>query len=252
MLLAGGAGAAGATAGPTGSNARARPARVVSYQFRAEFGLGLDVRWTSEEGSRASCSWTHREGTWEVDAGSVGKLPGSILTYPKWTKGQGWALLSAVGKAHAEVKRTLVQQGSVPTSSGACQAETFPPTDCGRHEYTTRAATLTATWRGNVETLEGRTRTPEVGLAPAIAVSVPPLRPLYRSCELGPFVPPPAGIPGDIGFLVDPRKLEALKPGQTYTYDSRKNKTSSGPCTKKLPEGATCTFTLDLHVDIRR
>src|SRR5437763_2442450 len=159
VLLVGAACAAGATAGPRGRHAREALAKTVSYQFRAQFGLGLDVKWTSDVGSRTSgCSWTHREGTSEVDAGSVSTLPGSFMTYPKSTKGQGWAYLGAVGKAHAAVKRTLVQEGRTGTSTGGCQAETFPPTDCGRHEYTTRAATLTATYRGDIETLEGRTR----------------------------------------------------------------------------------------------
>jgi hypothetical protein len=247
-LLVGAVCTTGATAGPQHTKARQRPVRSVFYQFTARFGLGLDVNWSWDEGSRASgCNWTHREGTWEVDAASMGTLPGSFRSYPRPTS-QGWAYLGAVGKAKAEVKRTLVQEGRTSTSTGGCRAQTFQPTDCGRQEYTTRAAALTATWRGNVDTLEGRTTEPARGRAPAIAVSVPPLRQLYRACDLPIFVPQAAGLPGDIGLLADPRSVRALKPGRNYRYDRK----TSGQCMKELPDGVTCTYTLDLFVDMHR
>jgi hypothetical protein len=75
---------------------------------------------------------------------------------------------------------------------------------------------------------------------------------LYRSCDLPFFVPQAAGIPGDIAIRVKhPEFLRALKPTPGWGYRT-KVRDAKGPCARKLPDHVTCTYALDLQVEIHR
>lgn len=234
------------------------PSGKTSYLFHAEFGLEYEVKWVHTTGDRlATCSyWTDNRGTNNVIAGSVTWIPGQLSISKK--PGTGFLVdLVATGarrqgstvpaNAVADVKRRLVQRGG--TTPGCAPPGpppfTTPTNDCGDRKYKTRFATLRVALVRGTTSLERLTERSAVGSVPVIAITAVPARSLlFRKCQT-------SGAASEFPLTIRPFDLAALrnlKPGERYRF----GRDLSGPCTDDLPEDATCYFTLEIEVTIRR
>jgi hypothetical protein len=245
------------------TSARSRRPPVVQYPIKVDFGVGIDVRWSRDTGTRngACNSWTHEEGTFEADGGTIGEIPQGAKVVGQFmhplagmvSTSRLWALVNAVGQARVHTKRTLRQEGQTNACppSGAV-ATKFPPNDCGERSYVSRAASIRADRRKSLLDLENALMSPPSNLAiyDVLALDLPPQQMLYTACSA-----PLAALEtlSNVGLIVSPddlRKLRRLRVGQRLRIED----TFHGgiPCWKPARVGETCTAKIDLHADIRR
>ena len=236
-----------------------RPLPVVAgYNLTAEFSASLFVSWAVREGDRnLECNaWAETSGLNKAKASTVKPVKGFLQIFrrglaPRTRRGPvpSWGNLVAVGRAKGTVDRSLDQQSGVNGGAGCGTAKRFPPTSCGERSFTTRTATLLATWRVFDRTLDPREIDPSlVGLSrESIDFSVAPARDPYSACEIPRFA---WGFPVDVGLRVDDRDwnaLRALKRKRSYQLRDH----YGGRCSEALP-ARDCSFVLDLSVTIRR
>jgi hypothetical protein len=279
-LVVGAVGAVAAAAGlqepndSLGSDAR-RPRVPPGYNFKAEFGLGLEVKWEENTGSRAGpCpSWTHTKGKLEIDAGSVDTkktrftIPGrmSIFSQRQRDRQNNWAdpTTAGLGAARATIKPSFpVREGRVCVD-GVSKPWQPPPNDCGEKRYVSRVASVRPAFRSSFETLDQliglRNRPPRrsdlSGFSlEALVIDIPPTPgAVYRSCQL------PLGLSAyPVGIAINLNennisKLKALRPGESFRLRTppKSIKTYAGPCGEEIV-AENCTFELEIFVDIRR
>jgi hypothetical protein len=256
-----------AIAAAAAAAANSTPARtpVVSRFFKAEFGVGIDVTWSRDTGTRAGpCStWAHEEGVYEISARSIGEIPpgkkvGSFIHPINSLQGLDqevvWAIFNAGGgKAEVHMKRALTQQGQTNAcyDKAAVPVE-FPPNDCGAREYVSRTPVLRPTHRDSFRTLEDILEPPgDAKVFKALAIDAQAQQLLYKRCSV-PIAPFPVGIHNFALPVTEDhiRKLRNAKVGQRVRIELFVK--TPRKCMPQLEEGETCTFELDAHVDITR
>lgn len=250
---------AGAGAGSSAELQTPRPPPVVvGYNLTAAFTASLLVSWSLREGDRSDpCSaWAETNGLNKVNARSVKPVKGYLQIYRRGFQRTrsgpvaSWGSLVAVGKAKGTIERSLDQQSGVNGGAGCGQRYRFPPTTCGERLFTTRSATLLATWRVFNRTLDPRDSDPTVlaGLSEeSIDFTITPSRDPFSTCDIPSYA---KAFPVDVGLRVRDRDwdaLRALKRGKSYELSHR----YGGRCTEALP-ARDCAFVLDLSVTIKR
>jgi hypothetical protein len=249
------------------SGAGAAPERtpVVQYWFKAEFGIGIDIKWAHDSGSRNEpcSSWSHEEGIYEINAGSIGEIPAGtragsfihpIQGLQSLDKDPHWAILYAAGAARVHVKRTLTQEGQTNACGDVGVMKTkFPPNDCGERTYVSRAALIRPDFRDGYFNFKDILTPPERVDLKVISIDAPAQQLLYRRCGTLEPLASPLGVQNVAVrvFRPDLSKLRNLKLGQRVRLEFVRD---ARPWACGLPEssGWACTARVDLHVDVRR
>lgn len=200
---------AGAGAGSSAELQTPRtPPVVAGYNLTAAFTASLLVSWALREGDRSdACSaWAETSGLNKVNARTVKPVKGYLQIYrrgfqPRRGPVQSWGSLVAVGKARGTIERSLDQQSGVNGGAGCGQRYRFPPTTCGERLFTTRPATLLATWRVFNRTLDPRDIDP-TGLGglskESIDFTITPGRDPFSNCDIPSYA---KAFPVDVGLL---------------------------------------------------
>jgi len=261
--------AVGAGSAPAGSSSPdSRGAELgVYYLFHAKFTVHYEVDWKTKQGSSTTdCS------TWRVDHGSTkvvvqdapwiqktkkrkvtrtDGIPGSMRIPGSSFGGRAkriWASGSAVGRATAKVSRTWIQQGGVnwSASCGGSPPPPFRPSpdDCGDRTVASRSATLLPQTRKRFDTLADVMHSE--GSRAALGFSMPAPAP-YKRCKTHEAAP---DLPANFGFWVgktDIRELSRIESGGTAQVHYE----TSGDCAYDIDPEDSCTFRLELTLDVR-
>lgn len=245
------------------------PRGTVDYNLHLAFGILYEVKWSVEQGIEDDdcIPWRVDSGTNEVAAfttrgGVHDWIPGHAQIYPRLTsRAGGWANVFGAGSAEALLNRRWLQEGGsdwVPACDGTDPGFRPSPDDCaGGHvrEYNDATAAIYAGMRdGKTSVLESLTTSQKIGTrrakiaALALSIGGKPLP--YRRCKTSSFAPE---LPGNLGFLLPPKKgwvsaLRNLGPGKKTVFRDR----YSGDCAADLPDDVTCTFKLEMTIEIRR
>jgi hypothetical protein len=249
------------------SVAGAAPERtpVVQHWLKAEFGIGIDLEWSLDSGRRNQpcSSWSHEEGIYEINAGSVGEIPAGkragsfihpIQGLQSLDKDPHWAILYADGPAKVHVRRTLTQEGQTNACGDVGVMKTkFPPNDCGERTYVSRGALIRPDFRDGYYDLKDILTPPKgVGLK-VISIDAPAQQLLYQRCGALEALASPVGVQNVAVpvFRSDLSKLRNLKLGQRVQLEFVRD---ARPWACGLPQapGWSCSAKVDLHVDIRR
>ena len=262
--------AVAAGAGPAvdaGSAGRSSPNDELLL-YHAKFTVLYEVEWHTKSGSPGQeCSrWYDDRGTSKVvieDAAWVQRktkrrltradgIPGSLTVSGRWRKnGKGlWATGSAVGRAKATAHRTWIQRGGVNWTEecGGTRPESFKPEpdDCGKRTFATRTATFIPQSRRRFDTLKDvQSTTP--GSRPALAFSMPGPAPLYRACEASFGAP---DLPVFFAFWLGKTDIRNLTPPVSDKVPQIHSE-SSGDCTDAIDPDESCTFHLELTLDVQ-
>jgi hypothetical protein len=250
------------------ATAGARPTRtpVVNYAIKVEWGIGVDVKWSLDTGTRnGPCTaWSHEEGVYEIDAGSVGEIPtgnkraGSFIhplqRLQRPENDPRWASLDAFGPARVHIKRTLTQEGQTnPCGDVGAVRTTFPPNDCGERTYTSRNALIRPDYRDGFFSLKDILATPKHFGLKAISIDAPAQHVLFQRCRTLETLASPVGVQNVAVPVVhlDLPKLRNLQLGQRVQLEFVRDARPL-PCGLPQTPGWACSAKVDLHVDIRR
>lgn len=247
------------------SSAGAGPStpRPVNHWIKVEWGIGIDVKWSLDSGTRnGPCNaWSHEEGVYEIDAGSVGEIPAGKKRAGSFIHPVGgpravdprWAYLNAAGPAIVHIKRTLVQEGQTNACGGVGPVKTmFPPNDCGGRTYVSRSSLIRPDLRGFSSLKDILGPTSHAGVK-AIAIDAPAQQLLYQHCGALEPLSSAVGVQNVAVpvFRSDLSKLRNLQLGQRMQLELVRG---GRPWACGLPRapGWSCSANIDLHVDIRR